>query len=206
MGYKEAPVAEVRQRHAVTIDLLFSEFLRAHRRCITQLLAGTVGLVLPVPSSSRPGQPPLDRIDGLGRHAVAALAPRPWEHPPLWCPSVLERTHQPVGHMSAHPGAFAVPSWAAPVVARTRVLLLDDTYVSGARAQSAAAALRLAGAHRVLIVPLGRVIRPDTLTGHASLLRRSRTSRAGPHRCARCVVTQREADRDADAGAGAGTE
>jgi hypothetical protein len=108
--------------------------------------------------------------------------------------------------MSAHPGAFAVPSWAAPVVARTRVLLLDDTYVSGARAQSAAAALRLAGAHRVLIVPLGRVIRPDTLTGHASLLRRSRTSRAGPHRCARCVVTQREADRDADAGAGAGTE
>jgi hypothetical protein len=95
--------------------------------------------------------------------------------------------------MAAHPGAFEVPPWAGPIVADSRILLLDDTYVSGARAQSAAAALRLAGAWRVLIVPIGRVIRPDTIADHADLLARSRRSRAGKHRCARCVVTQRDA-------------
>jgi hypothetical protein len=206
MGYKEAPLAEVRRGHGATVDRVFSQFLWAHRRCVSRLLVGPVGLVLPVPSSSRPGPPPLDRIEGLGRHAVAAVTVRTRKDPPLWCPSVLERTGQPVGHMAAHPAAFAVPPWAAPVVSHTRVLLLDDTYVSGARAQSAAAALRLAGARRVLIVPMGRVIRPDMLTEHARLLRRSRTSRAGPHRCARCVMTQRDVEADSGAATGPGTE
>jgi hypothetical protein len=40
------------------------------------------------------------------------------------------------------------------------VLLLDDTWVSGASAQSAAAALKLAGARYVAIVVLGRHINP----------------------------------------------
>ena len=40
------------------------------------------------------------------------------------------------------------------------VLLLDDTWVSGASAQSAAAALRLAGAGHVAIVVLGRHVNP----------------------------------------------
>jgi len=40
------------------------------------------------------------------------------------------------------------------------VLLLDDTWVSGASAQSAAAALKLAGAGRVAIVVLGRHVNP----------------------------------------------
>ena len=40
------------------------------------------------------------------------------------------------------------------------VLLLDDSWVSGASAQSAAAALKLAGARRVATVLLGRHINP----------------------------------------------
>jgi len=45
---------------------------------------------------------------------------------------------------------------AGRVAAGSRVLLLDDTWVSGASAQSAAVALKLAGARRVVIVVLGR--------------------------------------------------
>ena len=46
------------------------------------------------------------------------------------------------------------------------VLLIDDTWVSGASAQSAAAALRLAGARHVAIVVLGRHVNPaDPATG-----------------------------------------
>jgi hypothetical protein len=41
------------------------------------------------------------------------------------------------------------------------VLLVDDTFTSGARGQSAASALQLAGAHVVAMVPVGRYIRPD---------------------------------------------
>jgi hypothetical protein len=44
--------------------------------------------------------------------------------------------------------------------ARASVLLIDDTWVSGASAQSAAAALRLAGARHVAIVVLGRHVNP----------------------------------------------
>jgi hypothetical protein len=50
---------------------------------------------------------------------------------------------------------------AAPVPAGASVLLLDDTWVSGASAQSAAAALKLAGARHVAVVVLGRHLNPD---------------------------------------------
>ena len=45
---------------------------------------------------------------------------------------------------------------AGKVAAGSGVLLLDDSWVSGASAQSAAVALKLAGARRVAIVVLGR--------------------------------------------------
>jgi hypothetical protein len=50
--------------------------------------------------------------------------------------------------------------FAAGPVAGEDVLLLDDTWVSGASAQSAAVALKLAGAARVAIVVLGRHLNP----------------------------------------------
>jgi hypothetical protein len=189
MGYKESPVDDVRRHCSVVVDHLFTWFLRQHRRCVFDQFRGPPMLVLPVPSTSRPGPPSLARVAGLNTHLPDAL--QCGTHaPPLWCPDVLQRTVVPVGHMAAHPEAFEVPAWAGPLVTRTDVVLLDDTYVSGARAQSAAAALRRAGADMVLIVPLGRVIRPDTIAGHDAFLRRSRKSRAAPHRCARCVIRQ----------------
>jgi hypothetical protein len=47
-------------------------------------------------------------------------------------------------------------------VAGAGVLVVDDTWVSGGSAQSAAAALKLAGARRVAIVVLGRHVNPAT--------------------------------------------
>jgi hypothetical protein len=202
MGYKESPVEEVRRRGSALVAALFRHFLIRHRRCVEHELSGPADLVLPVPSSARPGRAPLDRVLGSNGCLALALGHGSGPHPPLWCPSALARTAEPVGHMRAHPGAFAVPDWAAPLVAQARVLLLDDTYVSGARSQSAVGALRLAGAARVLIVPLGRVIRPDKVAEHAAFLQRSRAGhradRAQEPPCGRCVLAQ--------AGAGAWTE
>jgi hypothetical protein len=85
----------------------------------------------------------------FGEHPLAALAA-----PCLRLPRVS---------FSARPGAEdrgreLDPAWlrvAAPVRGLD-VLLLDDTWVTGSSAQSAAVALKLAGAGRVAIVVLGR--------------------------------------------------
>jgi hypothetical protein len=50
---------------------------------------------------------------------------------------------------------------AGPIPPGASVLLLDDTWVSGASAQSAAAALKQAGARHVAVVVLGRHVNPD---------------------------------------------
>jgi hypothetical protein len=54
---------------------------------------------------------------------------------------------------------------ADQAVAGAGVLLLDDSWVSGASAQSAAAALKLAGARHVAIVVLGRHLDPADAGG-----------------------------------------
>jgi hypothetical protein len=86
--------------------------------------------------------------------------------------------------------AFAVPGPRRHDVTGCRALLLDDTYVSGARAQSAAAALRLAGARAVLVVTLGRTLRPDRSALQAAFAERQPVAtEPGAERCARCVQT-----------------
>jgi adenine/guanine phosphoribosyltransferase-like PRPP-binding protein len=58
------------------------------------------------------------------------------------------------------------------------VLLVDDTWVSGGSAQSAAAALKLAGARRVALVVIGRHVDPADPRS-APLLSAIATARAG---------------------------
>ncbi|HEX2743913.1 MAG TPA: hypothetical protein VHO07_17350 [Streptosporangiaceae bacterium] len=63
------------------------------------------------------------------------------------------------------------------------VLLIEDSWVSGASAQSAAAALKLAGARRVAIVVIGRHIDPaDPWAG--TLTARLKTASFDPSKCA----------------------
>jgi len=63
---------------------------------------------------------------------------------------------------AAH-GRGVNPRWLRVdgAVAGADVLVIDDTWVSGGSVQSAAAALKLAGARRVAIVVLGRHVNPD---------------------------------------------
>ena len=63
------------------------------------------------------------------------------------------------------------------------VLLLDDTWVSGASAQSAAAALKQAGARHVAVVVLGRHVNPDDPAA-GSLLAGLAPARYDPSTCA----------------------
>ena len=183
LGYKEAPVSEARARFVPMVRQIAVCFVGGHAACLASAAGGAFDLVCAVPSSARPSGSPLEAVDGLGL-AVGSLTDA------RWLPGLLGRGRSPVGHMHPHPDAYAM-SRAAPELRGRRVLLLDDTYVSGARAQSGAAALRAGGAEAVVILALGRVLRPDRSPRQAAFLRaNSRAPGTGnalaPRPCCRC--------------------
>jgi hypothetical protein len=156
--------------HAL-VRALARSFLLGHGDRLEAVAGGAFDLVVLVPSTHRPGVAPLGRVDGLG-HDVAAALPAA-----RWGPELLQRADAPggpppVAHLRPDPAAFSLSAPGRAAVAGARVLLLDDTYVSGARSQSAAAALSSAGARCTLIAPLGRVLRPGRVALHAEFLQR----------------------------------
>jgi glutamine phosphoribosylpyrophosphate amidotransferase len=66
---------------------------------------------------------------------------------------------------------------------QANVLLLEDSWVSGSSAQSAAAALKRAGAGRVAVIVLGRHLDPADRFG-AALAARAAETPYDPGRCA----------------------
>jgi hypothetical protein len=177
MGYKESPVAEARARFASMPVRMLGDFLATHAGCVARTAGGTISVALAVPSTARPHGAPLSMLDGM----AAAVEPSGGR----WSSHVLRRTGAPVGHMRPDAAAFAVDPSARPLLEGGRVMLIDDTYVSGARSQSAAATLRLAGAASVVVVVLGRVLRPDRSRGHGDFLLAHRQDGCGG--CCRCA-------------------
>jgi hypothetical protein len=115
-------------------------FLHDHGRCVWRSAAMPVPThVSVVPSSrGRPGDHPLRRL------ALPCLA-RPEGR-------LIAAGQEIPGCRDLDPARFR----AAGPLPGAAVLLLDDTWTSGASAQSAAAALRAAGARHVAVVVLGR--------------------------------------------------
>lgn len=144
-AYKDGDSSLVRRRASVKVVALLARFLHDHRDCLECRAASRWDVVTVVPSSTgRPGRHPLEDAIGLvpwlarqRRLLLAAGPARP-------------------SHNRATDAGFSVH----PAARGTRVLLVDDTYTTGARAQSAASALARAGARVVAIVPVGRVVDP----------------------------------------------
>jgi hypothetical protein len=170
LGYKESPVAEARLRFGAIVRALLQAFAAGGRGRLEALAGAPFDLVSLVPSTHRPGPAPLGRVAGLDGAMSRVFAPA------QWTPDLLQRNDAPggpppVAHMRPDPAAFSLLD-AGSSVAGACVLLLDDTYVSGARAQSAAATLQQSGARATVIAPLGRVLRPDRVALHAEFLAR----------------------------------
>ena len=129
----------------------------------------------------RAGMPPPDRLA-----VVPTGAGRPGPHPLLRL--VWPYLRLPGCSLALRPGrqgrdldldrfqVLARPAGAS-------VLLLDDTWVSGASAQSAAAALKLAGARHVAVIVLGRHVNPGDAAS-APLLAGLAAARYDPSACA----------------------
>jgi len=123
---------------AVHLLALLLVFLRDHSACIWREadLPGPTHVAVVPTARGRLGIHPLQQL-------VAPYLARPW------------------AELSARPGGQQVRDldperFAAGPLPGARVLLLDDTWTTGASAQSAAMALRRAGAEAVCTVVLGR--------------------------------------------------
>jgi hypothetical protein len=132
---------------AVRLREMLAVFLREHGQCVWQAAGMTQPptMVAVVPSGQgRPGSHPLSGI-------VRSSAPLPMVR--LSVRGIARGRGVAVGWLR-------VPDRAAGTVAGADVLVVDDTWVSGGSAQSAAVALKLAGARRVAVLVLGRHLDP----------------------------------------------
>jgi hypothetical protein len=143
--YKGEP-SEMSRSFLIKTAAILGYFLQLHSDCISEAAGGPWDLITSVPSSTeREGEHPLVR-------AIKLLPDIRDEYVPL-----LRRGEQPMTHVLASDEGFE------PIreLDGERIVLIDDTFTSGARAQSAASALNNAGATVAAIVPIGRVITPS---------------------------------------------
>ena len=145
-GYKDGRTAEMRARYRRELVSCLEAWTALHGGA----LVGRVGpwsVVTTVPSTRRPGPAPAEAlVDG-----VPDLADRHLR--------LLGRGVGALDHLQAARDGFApLPGVDRAGLDGLPVLLFDDSLTTGARAQSAAAALRLAGGRVVGILAVGRAL------------------------------------------------
>jgi predicted amidophosphoribosyltransferase len=144
-SYKDGHTAAVRRDFTVRLGALLHRFMRGHGDCI-RAAGGDWSIVTSVPSSEdRPGVHPFEGVIELSSELGPSYR------------RTLSRGPVSIDHNQADDEGFVV----IDDVEGEFILLLDDTFTSGARAQSAASALQLAGAEVSAMVPIGRYIRPE---------------------------------------------
>ena len=147
-GYKDAPVAEVRGPCRGRATGLLARLAGPGGAALAVRVGGPWDVVATVPSSTRPGSPPVDDLVA----GVPALADR--------LEPLLARGPGGLDHHVPSVDGFVCRA-RRPPAAGTRVLVVDDGYTTGARAQSAAATLRRAGYEPAGVAVVGRTVEPD---------------------------------------------
>lgn len=144
-GYKNSQSANARERFRMQVAAIIARLLRDHGDCIRREAGRDWDAVTIVPSSGdRAGTHPLEVAVRMARAQQLLYSP------------LLARTEAELDHRHADESAYR----ATEDVEGRRILLIDDTFTTGARIQSAASALTLAGADVVAGVVVGRVVRP----------------------------------------------
>ena len=172
-GYKRYSGPSARYLTAVLAAILWRH-LGDHEACLARA-AGVAGfdVVTTVPSSDarRDATHPLHRLVG---ELVKPVRPR-YER-------LLQRTDTHVIPHRFHPERYVAGAGAD--VGGRAVLLIDDTWTTGANAQSAAAALKAAGAERVAVLVIGRYV--NRAWAHNDRDLRRLAEPFDWRRCARC--------------------
>lgn len=175
VGYKRLP-ERVAAAHARRLGTLLALFWARHRRCVAP---GGVDLVAVVPSGRSDGQPgesgdwhPLTSV----LRAVPELADR--------LTPVLQPVRSRVRRNLADSEGFAL---SRPVAPDRRVLLVDDTYTTGAHLQSAAAFLSRRGVRHLVLMVLGRRVHGRWSKAGSAGTPQACTPPWSPDTCASCA-------------------
>jgi hypothetical protein len=157
LKYYKPGADEYHPEYGKFISTIIQRFIYENRLHLVSKL-GDYNVVCTVPSSFRPGPHPLSEIADVPSVFGAPVVP------------LLERGSGELGHRIMGDEAFITRR----AVSGDRILLIDDVYTTGARAQSAASALQLAGALVVGVFVVARRIDPDfNLTSQALWARQS---------------------------------
>lgn len=151
---------------ALDLAVLLVDFVRRHAACLLTAAGGSFTNVLTVPSTRR--RP--------GTHPLAAMVASAVRLAPL---AAAANDRYPPDDRDFHTDRFTVSG----VPRQARVLLVDDTWTTGARAQSLSCAAKAAGATSVVAVIIGRWINPDWSFSRP-ILEAIRTRPFEPDRCA----------------------
>jgi hypothetical protein len=171
-NYARSPHVDVRREAARQVASLIVRFVGGHGRCIRRAAGRHWSAITVVPSSSnRPGPHPLETaLEGVG-----------WT-----LARVLHRGPGRLGDLKASDNGFV----ASETVAEKSLLLVDDVINTTARLQSAASALRLAGADVVAAVAVARLLNPKYREPVRELLARAR---AAPFDFSECCLEHERA-------------
>jgi hypothetical protein len=144
-GYKTNPDRDPAPRFRRDVAGMIGYFLHLHRQCIVNAAGGDWDIVTSVPSTStRTGEHPLVRAIGMVPELDDSYE------------DLLVKGTKATTHNSASDEGFALRRQ----LSGERVVIVDDTFTSGARTQSAASAINTHGGTAIAIVPAGRVIAP----------------------------------------------
>jgi adenine/guanine phosphoribosyltransferase-like PRPP-binding protein len=157
-GYKDAPSEDIRSASAARLVGVLQRWLDEHRGRLQDRTRGPWDLVVGVPSSHPRTATPVDTLV----QAVPALART---HRRL-----LVRGPEPTDHLVAARSGFTVTPDREPGLGNNgmRALVVDDSFTTGARAQSAAAALRMAGIRVAGVLVVGRAVAPEAARWQAA--------------------------------------
>jgi hypothetical protein len=148
--YKDAPVRAAREHFSDLVAVQTEHFLALHADCV-RFAMGRFDSYCVVPSSHirrvsnapHPLEKVLARVQGLKPLSVLRLVP-----------ATGEARHMHASHTAFRPAD-------TPSVERHRVLVVDDSWVTGARALSAVRSLNVAGAEVAGVLVLGRSVDPN---------------------------------------------
>jgi len=143
--YKNHPARSVRESHSVVINWLVGQGITRHERCIGCAAGLPVSCRLVIPSlTSRPGRHPFADLAHTINALSDAVALVPG--PDATCDRAINDKFmlQPAVRLDG-----------------AHVLILDDVWTTGSNAQSAALAVRRAGAAAVSIMVVGRWLNPE---------------------------------------------